>query len=117
MWLQHGMVALAGFMVLLILFAMGGMGGGDVKLGTAVLAWAGMQSLLASLFVIGLTGLVLALLGLAADKLSVLGSDTGQGPVHRSWKALLHGLSAKRGVPYGVALAAGGLVALPAYWQ
>jgi len=117
MWLQHILVACVGFLVLLVLFAVGGMGGGDVKLGTAVLAWVGTQSLLNSLFVIGLTGLALALLGLLADRLALLSSATGQGRVRSMWRSTLHALSAKRGVPYGVALAAGGLVALPAYWK
>lgn len=118
-WLQHGIVALAGFAVLTVLFMMGGMGGGDVKLGTAVLAWAGLQSLVTTVFVIAVTGLLLALLGLMADRLAVSRRRAaGQGSrVVRVWQAMLYALSAKRGVPYGVALALGGMLALPAYWQ
>lgn len=116
-WLQHGVVAVAGFVFFLVLFALGGMGGGDVKMGTAVLAWAGVQSLSASLLLIGLTGLVLALLGLLADKLSALSSQTQAEPSPSMWRKVLHALSARRGVPYGVALAMGGMAALPAYWR
>lgn len=112
-WLQHGMVALAAFLVLLALFAVGGMGGGDVKLGAAVFAWAGPQSLWPVLFVIGVAGLLLALLGLLADALA----KRRPPPMHSRARDLARALSARRGVPYGVALAAGGLAALPAYWQ
>ena len=111
-WLQHGLIGFTGFLLFLALFALGGMGGGDVKLGAAVFAWAGTQSLWPALFVIGVTGLLLALLGLLADALS------RRRPARRgSWRyRLARMLSARRGVPYGVALAAGGLAALPAYW-
>lgn len=115
-WLQHGIVALSGFAVLLMLFVLGGMGGGDVKLGTAVFAWAGWHSLLPCLFVIGVAGLVLALLGLLADWLAAKATNQSQCRKRRMWHAALYALSANRGVPYGVALAMGGLVALPAYW-
>src|SRR5690554_416706 len=96
----------------LLLFALGGMGGGDVKLGAAVFAWAGTQSLWPALFVVGVTGLLLAVLGLLADALS----KHYPPPLKSRRRKLARALSAKRGVPYGVALAAGGLAALPAYW-
>lgn len=111
-WMQHGLIGLLGFLLFLLLFALGGMGGGDVKLGAAVFAWAGTQSLWPALFVIGITGLLLAVLGLLADALC-----KRYPPSPKSWRrGLARALSAKRGVPYGVALAAGGLAALPAYW-
>lgn len=111
-WLQHGLVGALGFLLFLLLFAVGGMGGGDVKLGAAVFAWAGTQSLWPALFVIGVTGLLLALLGLLADSLN----KRWPAPAGSTRRKLLKALSAKRGVPYGVALAAGGVAALPAYW-
>lgn len=115
-WLQHGIVAMVAFVLLVALFAVGVLGGGDVKLGAAVLGWAGVQSFMVSLFVIGITGLMLALLGLIADRLSAPGLSKDCNPVFRVWPAILRALSARRGVPYGVALAAGGLVVLPTYW-
>ncbi|WP_397475035.1 prepilin peptidase [Pusillimonas sp.] len=115
-WLQHGVVALAAFVFFLALFALGGMGGGDVKMGTAVLAWAGVQTLSESLLLIAMSGLVLALLGLAADRLSGLRGSARKSPAANLWRKALHALSAKRGVPYGVALAMGGMAALPLYW-
>lgn len=111
-WMQHGLTGLTGFLLFLLLFALGGMGGGDVKLGAAVFAWAGTQSLWPALFVVGVTGLLLAVLGLLADALS----KHYPPPLKSRRRKLARALSAKRGVPYGVALAAGGLAALPAYW-
>lgn len=115
-WLQHGIVAVMGFSFFLVFFIMGGMGGGDVKLGAAVLGWAGLQSLSVTLLVIAITGLLLAVLGVIADRLAVPESVKGKGAVFRAWQSVLYALSVKRGVPYGVALAAGGMFALPAYW-
>lgn len=114
-WLQHIVVAMLTFLIFTTMFTLGGMGGGDVKLGTAVLGWAGVQSLVPCLLVIAVSGLVLAALGVLADMLIAR-----QGPMASDndgvWRILLHALSAKRGVPYGVALAFGGMVVLPAYW-
>ena len=112
-WLGHAAVAAGAFLVLLGLFAVGGMGGGDVKLGTAVFAWAGPQSLLPALFLVGLAGLLLALAGLLCDRL-LRASRLPATPITRR---MVRAFSAKRGVPYGVALALGGLAILPAYLQ
>lgn len=115
-WLQHGIIAMAGFAVLTILFVLGGMGGGDVKLGTAVLGWAGLPSLLPCLFVIGVSGLILAVLGVVADWLTMRSPAKQQvGRIGRVWRVVLYALSAKRGVPYGVALSAGGMMVLFSY--
>jgi len=115
-WLQHGLVALLGFVFFLALFVLGGMGGGDVKLATAVLGWTGVSALSQSLLLIALTGLMLAVIGVTADKLS--GSETKNVVAARTpWEKALFLLSAKRGVPYGVALAMGGMASLPVYWR
>lgn len=111
-WLQHGAVALVTFLALLGLFASGVLGGGDVKLGTAVMAWAGLQSLWIAGYVIALTGMLLAILGLLAD----LALRTAPAGPQTAWHRPLRALSARRGVPYGVALVAGGLAVLPSYW-
>ena len=115
-WLQHGVVAGMAFMLFLALFALRGMGGGDVKMGTAVLAWAGLQTLTESLLLIAVSGLVLAFLGLLADKLSGVSGPPKHIEGSGLWRAVLHALSAKRGVPYGVALAVGGMAAVPIRW-
>lgn len=115
-WLQHGLVALVAFPFLIAFFVLGGIGGGDVKLGVAVLAWAGPQAFAESLQLIALSGLVLALLGLVADMLLRMGSSGMPAPTRGLGQKVLYALSAKRGVPYGVALAMGGMAALPVYW-
>ena len=112
LWLQHGLVALIAFLSLLVIFAAGAMGGGDVKLGTAVFGWAGTQALWPAIFVIGVSGLVLALLGLAADCWTRRWPPTQGSTLHH----LNSAVSARRGVPYGVALALGGVACLPGYW-
>lgn len=105
-WWQHGVVMAAGFGLLLGLYALRGLGGGDVKLGAAVLGWSGVQALAPALMTVAVSGLLLALLGLAADA----AADRAR---PGSWQAsMLRVLSARRGVPYGVALALGGLAAL-----
>lgn len=109
-WLQHGVVAAVGFLVLLALFAARAMGGGDVKLGTAVLAWTGTGDLMTILLIISITGLVLALLGLLFNA-RCLRRVFARGCSRRIRRAL----RVQRGVPYGVALAVGGLFAMPGY--
>jgi len=109
-WLQHGAVAVVGFLVFLALFAVRAMGGGDVKLGTAVVAWTNIQDLVPTLLVISLTGLALALAGLLFD-MPCLRRFFARGWRRRLRRALL----VRRGVPYGAALAAGGLFAMPMY--
>ena len=111
-WLQHGLVALLAFVVLLALFAAGAMGGGDVKLGTAVFGWAGTQAAWPALFITSVAGLVLALVGLAVDFCCRRWPPKRRGFAHRWADAI----SARRGVPYGVALALGGIAALPSFW-
>lgn len=109
-WLQHGAIAAVGFLVLLALFAARVMGGGDVKLGTAVLAWAGTADVANALLVISITGLIVALMGLLFNA-RCLRTIFAHGWRHRMRRAL----RVQRGVPYGVALAAGGLFVMPGY--
>lgn len=99
-----------GFLVLLLLFAARAMGGGDVKLGTAVLAWAGTGDLMTLLLVISVTGLVLALAGLLFNARCL------RTVFARGWRRRIRrALRVQRGVPYGVALAVGGLFVMPGY--
>lgn len=109
-WLQHGILTAVGFLVLLTLFAARAVGGGDVKLGTAVVAWTDPQDLMPVLLVISLTGLLLALTGLLVNARG-LRSTLGRGLGRR----IRRSLRVRRGVPYGVALAMGGLFTMPGY--
>ena len=88
------------------LFALGWIGGGDAKLAAATALWLGWGSILNY-------GLTSALYGGALTLAILLGRRTnlpswlaGQG-----WIARLH--NPKSGVPYGIALAAAGMVIYP----
>ncbi|WP_116135582.1 A24 family peptidase [Trinickia diaoshuihuensis] len=82
-----------------LLFRLGWLGGGDAKLFAAVFLWTGPSQAGAVFFVISLSGLMLALVQLAYGRLR-------PEPPAPAW------LAPARGVPYGVALAAGAMAAL-----
>jgi prepilin peptidase CpaA len=85
------------FLIGAALFAVGAIGGGDVKLVAAVGAWVGLHGLPSFLVVMALLGGALALLQLAGGRLGGAGG----------W------LAPERGVPYGVAIALAGLLVGP----
>ncbi|HJR56007.1 MAG TPA: prepilin peptidase [Rhizomicrobium sp.] len=88
------------------LFALGWIGGGDAKLFAAVALWLGFSDLFSYAAVASLFGGLLTLILLLLR----------QAPVPRllaaqPWALRLH--DARSGIPYGVALAAGGFALLP----
>ena len=87
-----------------ILFAAGKLGGGDVKLFAATGLWFDLTGALTMLICVLLAGGVLALLVLGLRMFAW--SETARGRVPM--------LNAGAGVPYGVAIAAGSLVAVAA---
>ena len=94
--LQIG-VALAAFAVLAGLFALGAMGGGDVKLLTALALWVQPAWFIKLLVVMALLGGVLTI-------------------VFAAWH-MLRGRKERLAIPYGVAIACAGLWAISAqYW-
>lgn len=88
------------FFAMVVCYRFSWIGGGDVKLAAPVFLWSGIGHLLPILFIVAMTGLLLALLGVAERFLP------------KSVRRVLSPFSAERDVPYGVALAAGGLVAI-----
>ena len=102
-WGIHLAIGLIAFVFLFTLFWLGGMGGGDVKFGTVIFLFVPLHMLSPVLLTIGLTGIFLALAGMIADFLTPK-------VISPTLKKLFFLLSAKRGVPYGVALAAGAAV-------
>lgn len=98
-WLSHiGSTALV-FAVLLLAFARNWMGGGDVKLLTAIATWTGLEGLLPQIVATALAGGVLALVLIVARRavmVSRLAPD-------RTPRLLQHDAP----LPYGVAIAAG----------
>lgn len=104
-----GLHVLAGVAALVLgfgCFAMGWIGGGDAKLFAATVLWVGPELIFAYTLTTALIGgaLTLAILFWRGTPLPV--SFVGQ-----NWLVRLH--DAKAGVPYGIALAAGGLLAYP----
>ena len=68
-WVSMGIGAVVGFALGAILFAMGGLGGGDVKLVAALGAAIGVGDLLTTLFWMAIAGGVLAIVaGLRGEK-------------------------------------------------
>lgn len=113
------------FVPLLILFAWGKMGGGDVKLLTAAALWSGWEQLPTLLLVTMLVGGVLAIVALvriaarrAADTLALFFPCSATAKARLWLEALLRTRNGdalplgEAGLPYGIAIAAGGLSVL-----
>ncbi len=89
------------------LFALGWCGGGDAKLLAAAALWLGWPAVLPFMMVTGLAGGLLAA-GLIAARGGLLTAYAARGP---AWLGRL--LSPTADLPYGLAIAAGGLFAFP----
>ncbi|WP_206953934.1 A24 family peptidase [Trinickia acidisoli] len=98
----HVATAIGALVFAALLFRFGWLGGGDAKLFAAVYLWTGLAHATTVFFVISLSGLILALVQLACGRMH---GDAGA-PAALAW------LAPARGVPYGVALAAGGIAAV-----
>ena len=109
-WAQYGMhvaVFAAVLCATFALFAMGGMGGGDAKLIAATSIWIGYSiTLFEYVLVSAIAGGALTLF-ILWYRGSPLAAYTGGNPLLR------HLADKDAGVPYGVALAAGGLLVYP----
>ena len=101
----HLMVAALAFMVAFGLFAFNIFGGGDAKMIPAVMLWLGPDAGITFIFVMALAGGAFALLILSVRRLMPAAALPGliRAPFEEN-----------AGVPYGVAIAAGVLVAAPA---
>ncbi len=103
------MHALCGAVMLVVTFAMFSLrwiGGGDAKLAAATALWLGWTPLADYGLVSAIAGGALTLAILLARRVALPKLLAAQG-----WIARLH--DAKSGVPYGIALALGGLVVYP----
>jgi prepilin peptidase CpaA len=87
-------------------FARGWIGGGDAKLAAATALWIGFSHLLDYLLVAAIIGGALTLLILQARKWPLPNILARQ-----PWIARLHAI--ETGIPYGIALAAAGLIVYP----
>jgi prepilin peptidase CpaA len=88
------------------LFAFGWIGGGDAKFFAATALWIGWSDLLAYAFWFSLLGGGLTIALLFARRVP-LPATFG----HMDWLVRLH--DARQGIPYGIALAAAGLIVYP----
>jgi prepilin peptidase CpaA len=102
----HVALALAALGVTFIFFWFGWIGGGDAKLFAATCLWLGPEAMLAYSVYAALLGGGLTLLLLAWR-----GMPLPVTLISHDWLARLH--SPKEGVPYGIALAAAGLLVYP----
>lgn len=108
-WGVLGLHASAGLVLLAVgwfLFALGLIGGGDAKFMAASGVWAGWLDLLDYVVAFILCGGLLSLLLLLFRWLPL-----PAGLMRITWIAALH--KPENGVPYGVALAAGAIIAMP----
>jgi len=109
-WGEAGIHVAIGFCALvigMILFATRLIGGGDAKLFAAIALYMGGAWIGAYVFSVALAGGALALALLLARWIA------GMGFVFR-WTWLSHLTKADAGIPYGIAIAAGGLFVFPA---
>lgn len=103
---RHLAASFAVLVVTFLLFSRGWIGGGDAKLAAATALWLGFPHLIDYFFVAGIVGGVLAVL-LLQMRAWPLPNTLAATP----WIRRLH--AANTGIPYGIALAAGGLVVYP----
>lgn len=98
-WLSHLAATALVFAVLLLAFARNWMGGGDVKLLTAIATWTGLEGLLLQIVATAIAGGILALVLIMARRLVAMSRiDSARTP---------RLLQSDAPLPYGVAIAAG----------
>jgi prepilin peptidase CpaA len=102
----HVGLALAALAITFAMFSFGWIGGGDAKLFAATCLWLGPEAIFTYAIYAALLGGALTLMLLFWRRLPLPLALTSQG-----WIARLH--SPDEGVPYGIALAAAGLLAYP----
>ena len=102
----HVALAAAALIVTFAMFSFGWIGGGDAKLFAATCLWLGPEQMLLYTVYAAMIGGALTLLILALRSVPLPAMLFSQG-----WLVRLH--SAKEGVPYGIALAAAGLLVYP----
>lgn len=100
------LLALAGLLVGLGMFALNWLGGGDAKLMAATLLWLGVPSLTPFILYTALAGGGFCLLLMTARSHLPFFAQTGPGWVMRL-------MQPKGDIPYGVAIAIGALLAYP----
>lgn len=103
-WMQHVAVAGIVFLIGFAMFALGAFGGGDVKMLAVAALWAGPKMVATLMVITTMAGGVLALVFAVAALLRAGFGRQHHEEGHRPWH--------KAPVPYGVAIACGGIAAL-----
>ena len=103
---RHVMACLLVLSVAFVFFALGWIGGGDAKLAAATALWIGFPLLLEYTLVAAIFGGMLTLMLLQLKRFPLPLPLASQ-----PWITRLHTL--ENGIPYGIALAAAGLVVYP----
>lgn len=104
---SHLMAAGIVFGISFILFSLKLMGGGDSKMITAIALWLGMSGIMPFMVIMALTGGILASISLVLKKnKKLIPKKAGQ----KSWFGQLR--ENKSVVPYGIAIAIGGIFGL-----
>jgi prepilin peptidase CpaA len=105
--LNHVLVGAAAFGTAILLWSLGGMGGGDAKLLSAVLLWIGYEHIGPYLLEMSILGGVLAL-AVLAYRIFVPSESLNVAP---GWAVRLHAKGT--GIPYGLAIAGAALLTFP----
>ncbi|CAN0113694.1 unnamed protein product [Phaeothamnion confervicola] len=105
--LSHAGAGLAMLAIGWGMFAIGLLGGGDAKLFAATSLWMGWGGIINYLIIFSICGGLLALCLILFRRIAL-----PAGLAEMTWIATLH--DKKQGVPYGIALAAGAMLAPPA---
>lgn len=103
-WQSHLTAAAIVFILTFVMFMTRVMGAGDSKLCSALALWVGLQGLAPFLFYMTLTGAVLALVTKLLNKKKLVAE-----PAAGSWIAKSQ--EGQMGVPYGIAICLGALIA------
>lgn len=98
----HVAIGVAALVLAAAMFRFGWLGGGDAKLFGAVFLWSGPAFATTVFFIVSLIGLMLGLAQMAVGRMRR----------NRARAPTLGWLAPARGVPYGVALAVGGVAAV-----
>lgn len=103
-WQSHVLTGVGMFAVTFLLFSLGMIGAGDSKLVSALALWVGLPGLPAFLFYMAIIGALLGLVTKTMNK-KILVANAKEG----SWIAKAQG--GFGGVPYGIAIASGAIIA------
>jgi prepilin peptidase CpaA len=103
---RHVLASLLVLVVAFFCFARGWIGGGDAKLAAATALWLGFVHLMDYLLIASFAGGILTLALLYVRKMPL-----PELLARQEWIARLH--HPKTGIPYGIALAAAGLIVYP----